>query len=256
MVLTPAGGRRRAPWGARVPWYVPSALRGTGSNARNARLRAAALGVAAVALAGVPAGCGSSSSPSGTALGADGAGTYHLRVVKAELPTRQRLGQTSLLRIGVRNTGKRTVPALVITTTIAGKQGESSGIPFAVRDRQPGLSQPERPVWVLAESYPKLAGSSQSAGAANADRTTFDFGPLKPGATREAVWKLSAVRAGRYTLLYRVGADLAGAAKAVGPGGVTPGGSFDVTISREPPDTIVTDSGEVVEIHGSARRAR
>ena len=64
----------------------------------------------------------------------------------------------------------------------------------------------------------------------------------------EAVWKLSAVKAGRYTLLYGVDAGLSGEAKAKTSSGVQPGGSFVVQIDQKPPETEVTDSGEIVEI--------
>ena len=35
------------------------------------------------------------------------------------------------------------------------------------------------------QSYPRLAGSSEPGGATTSNRKTFDFGPLKPGATTE-----------------------------------------------------------------------
>ena len=72
----------------------------------------------------------------------------------ASFPTEQRLGQTSLLKLGVRNTGKKTVPALTVTITIAGKAGQNSSLPFGVHDPQPGLAQADRPVWVLAAELP------------------------------------------------------------------------------------------------------
>lgn len=174
------------------------------------------------------------------------AAPHRLEVVTAEFPTRQRLGQTSLMRIGVRNTGERTVPALTVTMSIAGEAGQTASLPFAIHDPTPGLAQPDRPVWVLAEHYPKLAGSADPGGAEGAARKTFDFGPLKPGATLEAVWKLSAVRSGRFTVVYEIGAGAE--ARAETSGGVEPGGSFTARISEVPPDTIVTDSGEVVEV--------
>jgi hypothetical protein len=195
-----------------------------------------------VAVAALLAACGGSSSDANQP-----GGTFRVKVVTAQFPTEQRLGQTSLLRIGVRNTGRKTVPALTVTASIAGRAGQTSSLPFAIHDPQPGLAQPDRPVWVLAQSYPKLAGSSSPGGAGTSNVKTFDFGPLKPSATTEAVWKLSAVKAGRYTLLYKVDAGLSGTAKAEGPGGVAPGGSFAVKISSVPPNVVVTDSGKVVE---------
>ncbi len=203
-----------------------------------------AAGAAAAALAASVAACGSEpSSDVGEAAGA-----YRLQVVSAAFPTAQRLGQTSMLRIGVRNTGRKTAPALTVTISIAGREGQTSSLPFGIHDQEPGLAQPDRPVWVLAAHYPKLAGSRISAGAETSSRKTFDLGPLKPGATTEAVWKLSAVKAGKFTLLFKVDAGLSGAARAETAGGILPGGSFAVQISPAPPNTIVTDSGRVVTI--------
>lgn len=202
--------------------------------------------VAAVLSLGLAACGGDDESPSGDERRA--AGPFEVKVVRAEFPTRQRLGQTTLLRLGVRNNGEETVPSLTTTVSIAGEQGEGSSLPFAIRTGEPGLAQPDRPVWVLAEKYPRVGGSSESAGAENSSRKTFDFGPLKPGETVEAVWKLTASRTGSYRLLYAVGAGLTGEAKAETAGGVEPGGSFTVRITEATPETIVTDSGEVVEI--------
>ena len=125
------------------------------------------------------------------------------RSTAPSFPTEQRLGQTSLLRLGVRNTGEKTVPALTVTISIAGEEGEDL-LP-ALRDPRPAAgARPARPAGLGARGrrYPKLAGSSEPGGAATSNPKTFAFGPLKPGETVEAVWKLSAVRAGSYTLLY------------------------------------------------------
>jgi hypothetical protein len=197
----------------------------------------------ATALAVAASACGG--GPSSDAD--EPAGEYPVRVTAAEFPTRQFLGQTSLLRLGIRSTGRKTIPALTVDVSVAGKEGEASTIPFAIRDPQPGLAQPDRPVWVLALRYPKFAGSSEPGGAGTSNPRTFDFGELKPGATANVVWKLSAVRSGRYGLLYDIDASFGGQAKAVTAGGTEPGGSFAVRIVSETPDKVVTDSGEVVE---------
>jgi len=187
-------------------------------------------------------GGGEESSPGAT----ERAGTYDLRVTEASFPSEQDLGQTSLLRLGFRNSGDETVPALTVTISIGGEQGATSSLPFAIHDPTPGLAQAERPVWVLAATYPRLFGSSDPGGASTSNRKTFAFGAVRPGRTVRAVWKLSAVRAGRYTLEYRVGAGLSGKAKARTTGGVAPGGSFTTEITAELPETEVTDSGEIV----------
>jgi hypothetical protein len=227
-----------------IPWYVPAALGGHRTHAPRSRLRAATIGALATALAISIAACGgeSSSGPE------EEAGTYQVEIARAEFPTLQRLGQTSLMRLDIRNVGRKAVPALTVTVNIAGKEGEGASIPFAIRDPQPGLAQPDRPVWVLSAKYPRLAGSSEPAGATTSGVKTFDFGRLEAGATVAAIWKLNAVKTGKYDLLYDVDAGLGGQAKAETAAGTKPGGSFAVRITEAQPDTIVTDSGEVVEI--------
>jgi len=175
-------------------------------------------------------------------------GTFHVKVTEASFPSPQRLGQTSLLRLGIRNTGDRPVPGLTVSFTIKGQEGEDSSLPFGVSDPQPELAQPDRPVWVLSATYPRLHGSSDPGGASTSSPKTFSFGALKPGETTQAVWKLSAVRAGKFTLLYNVDAGLSGGAKAKTEAGVAPGGSFSTEITPRLPETEVTDSGEIVEI--------
>jgi hypothetical protein len=217
------------------------------------RLRATASGLAALAVAVLLVACGGGSSSDAN----EPTGTYRIDVTDASFPTLQRLGQTSLLRLEIRNPGKKTVPALTVSFTVASEEGVDSSLPFGVRDPQAGLAQPDRPVWVLAQSYPRLAGSTKPGGATTSNRKTFDFGPLKPGQSTAAVWKLSAVRPGRFTLLYRIDAGLGGGADAVTVGGVAPGGSFATEITAALPETEVTDSGEIVEIKpGKARSGK
>ena len=175
-------------------------------------------------------------------------GNYRIKVTDATFPAKQHLGQTYLLNLGIRNTGDKTIPALTVNVSIKGKQGEGSTLPFGIRDPQPELAQPDRPVWVLAAHYPKFAGSPANGGAETSNPKTFDFGPLKKGASANVVWKLSAVKPGNYTLLYAIEAGLSDASKAeTGGGGSTPGGTFAVKISSAERNTEVNDRGEVVE---------
>lgn len=219
-------------------------MRGLGRHCRHARLQAIATGFAALAAAALLGACGGSGPSSDN----EPTGTFHVKVTEASFPSKQKLGQTSLLQLSIRNTGKRTVPGLTVTFTIAGKRGVDSSLPFGVSDPQPELAAPERPVWVLAQTYPRLHGSSNPGGASTSNRKTFAFGEVKPGKTVRAVWKLSAVRAGKYTLLYRIDAGLSGKARAKTAGGVNPGGSFATEISEELPETEVNGSGEIVEV--------
>lgn len=209
------------------------------------RLRVLFACAATATLVGSLAACGGESS-SGDA--GEAAGEYPVKVVTAKFPTAQRLGETVLLRLGVRNTGREAVPALTVTISIGGREGRTSSFPFTINEPQPDLAQPDRPVWVLSAGYPRPVGSSKPGGAQSANQKTFNFGRLKPGDKVEAVWKLSAVKEGRFTVLYSVDAGLEGKAKAVTAAGAQPGGSFAVRISSVPQDTEVTDSGRVVEI--------
>jgi hypothetical protein len=219
---------------------------------RRSRRHALAAGVAAGLLAVSLAACGEESSSDAN----EAAGAYPVKIVTAEFPAKQRLGETTLLRIGVRNTGHKTLPALAVTIEVGGKEGRASMLPFGYRDPEQGLAQPDRPIWALAAHYPKANGSSERAGAETSSPKTFDFGPLKPAATTEAVWKLSAVKAGSYELFYEIGAGLNGTAKAETAPGTQAGGSFAAQITNVPPETEVTDNGEVVEIEGKTDSSR
>jgi hypothetical protein len=219
-------------------------LRGTGRHSRQTRLQTLAVGFAALAVAASLAACGGGESDASE----EASGTFEVKVNEAEFPSLQRLGQTSQLRLAIRNAGDRTVPGLTVSFTIKGQRGEDSALPFGVSDPGPEVAQPDRPVWVLASTYPRLDGSDQPGGASTSNPKTFALGPLKPGETTTAIWKLSAVKPGKYTLLYDVGAGLGGNAKAETDGGVSPGGSFSTEVTDRLPETEVTDSGEIVEI--------
>jgi hypothetical protein len=194
-------------------------------------------------------GSGESSSDSNEATG-----KYPVKIVTAEFPAKQRLGETTLLRLGVRNTGHRTLPALTVTISVGGEEGRNSTLPFGYRDPAPGLAQPDRPVWVLSARYPKANGSAETAGAETSTAKTFAFGALKPGKTTDVVWKLNAVKSGRYDVFYEVGAGLGGTAKVETAPGTQAGGSFATEITEVPPETEVKDNGEVVEVPRSASR--
>jgi hypothetical protein len=173
-------------------------------------------------------------------------GKFPVKIVTSSFPTRQRLAETSQLQIGVQNSGQRPLPALAITISL----DKNAVHPFSTYDPQPGLADPDRPVWVLENDYPKLAGSKQPAGAETANDKTFDFGSLKPGKTIEAVWKVTPVKPGTYHVDYQVDAGLNGKAKAVTANGGPATDSFTVTISSKPPTTTINDKGQVVEVPG------
>jgi hypothetical protein len=209
------------------------------------------VGSAVLALAALLAACGGSSSDSNQP-----AGTYKVAVTGASFPSRQYVGQTSLMKIDVRNTGKKTVPGLTVTVNIKGKAGEAARIPFSTHDPQQGLANADRPVWVLSATYPRVGNSSAPGGAETSAPKTYSFGPVKPGKTVEAVWKLNAVRPGKYTVAYSIDAGLSGEAKAKTASGAVPRGSFATEITTSLPETEVNDAGEIVEIQGDAGKQK
>jgi hypothetical protein len=216
-------------------------VRETGPQFRRARRIRSGVGLAVGALALVLAACGSGGPRQDVG---EPAGKFPVKIVTSQFPTRQRLAETSDLRLGLRNTGTRAIPALAVTISL----DKNAVRPFSIHDPQSNLAAPDRPVWVLEENFPKLAGEKRSAGTETANDKTFDFGSIKPGKTVQAVWELTPVHAGIYTLDYQVGAGLNGKAKAVTADGNPPTGSFAVKISSKPPQTRVTDSGKVIEV--------
>ena len=130
-----------------------------------------------------------------------------------------------------------------------------AGGSFSVRSDQPGLADPNRPVWILESGFPKLASHGEtraeldaapSAGAEAAQTDTFSFGPLEPGESKDIVWRVTPVVAGTYTVHYELAAGLNGNAKAVTADGGPVKGEFVVTVSGKPPAARVDDAGNVV----------
>jgi hypothetical protein len=199
-------------------------------------------------------------------------GNFPVQIVSANFPSKQKLAQNTDLTLSVANTGDQTIPDLAITiftssnastdesgsssTATTGTGTSSQEFPqaqgsFSVRSEQQGLAIPFRPVWILEEGFPKLAGQTASAGAEAAQTDTFSFGSLDSNETRDMVWNVTPVQAGTYTVHYRVAAGLQGKAKAVTGDGSVPEGEFVVRISSAPPQTRVNDAGQVVPIKPS-----
>jgi hypothetical protein len=180
-------------------------------------------------------------------------GEFPVDVAEARFPTKQRLAETSDLRLAISNIGEMTVPDLAVTIFTG---DEKASGPFDVRSDQPGLADPNRPVWILENEYPKLVtpglqpaefDDAPTAGAEAAQTDTFSFGPLAPGDTTEIVWRVTPVEPGTYTVHYELAAGLHGNAKAVTSDGSPVEGEFVVTITDKPPKTCVDDAGKVVE---------
>ena len=145
-------------------------------------------------------------------------------------------------------------------TTVGTDEQEQSVAegPFSVISDQPGLAIPSRPVWILEQGFPRLAGTepgpgppgeiAQASGAIAVQTNTFAFGPMEPDESIDMVWRVTPVQSGTYTVHYRVAAGLQGNAVAVTGDGSAPEGEFIVQITDAPPQTRVNDAGEVVPI--------
>jgi hypothetical protein len=203
-------------------------------------------------------------------------GDFPVQIVSANFPSKQQLAKNTNLTLSVSNSGDETIPDLAITIFTSSNASTSASSPsttgtttsgtttsaasqdlpqaqgsFSVRSEQEGLSIPFRPVWILEEGFPKLAGKTASAGAEAAQTDTFSFGSLAANQSRAMVWNVTPVQAGTYTVHYRVAAGLQGKAKAVTADGSVPEGEFVVRISSAPPQTRVNDAGQVVPIKPS-----
>ncbi len=249
---------------------LPAPLEESASTALAVRARKrVGIGLAAALMAVGVASCGGGERQDAN----EPEGDFPVQIVSANFPSKQQLAQNTNLTLTVANTGDKTIPDLAITiftssnastsesgSSTAGTETSTSpgggSLPeaqgsFLVRTEQEGLAIPFRPVWILEEGFPKLAGQTASAGAEAAQTDTFSFGSLAANETRSMVWNVTPVRPGTYTVHYRVAAGLQGKAKAVTADGSVPEGEFVVRISSAPPQTRVDDSGKVVPIKPS-----
>ncbi|HEX4110571.1 MAG TPA: hypothetical protein VHX88_20755 [Solirubrobacteraceae bacterium] len=152
---------------------------------------------------------------------------FTVSVVRASFPTTQSLAEHSQLQITVRNSGSSTVPNIAVTV---------NGLNY--RDAQPGLQDPNRPVWIIDQ---------EPVGGVTADTNTWALGSLAPGATTTFDWHLTAEQAGEHLVSYRVAAGLNGLAKAVDASGAPASGAFSVDIGSAPPQAHVNPATGVVE---------
>jgi hypothetical protein len=141
-------------------------------------------------------------------------GTWKVDVISASFPGKQRLAEQSQLRIKVKNFDSRAVPDLAVTVD-----------GFAMRQQGRELSDPSRPIWVVDTGPPN---------STTAYTNTWALGRVPSGQTRTFTWTVTAVRAGTYTLRFRVAAGLNGKAKARLPDGSVPTGSFIARVSEKP----------------------
>ena len=154
-------------------------------------------------------------------------GTFSLNVVKAAFPSSQSLAKQEALTIAVKNTDTRPIPDLAVTVDS-----------FSTRSQQPGLADPNRPVWIVDEG---------PTGGTTAYTNTWALGSVPPGATRTFIWKVTAIQPGTHTVKYRVAAGLNGKARAKVNGQDDFQGTFTVAISGKPAQsTVDPNTGKVI----------
>ncbi|MCO5315313.1 MAG: hypothetical protein M9938_04000 [Solirubrobacterales bacterium] len=193
----------------------------------------------------VATGCGGGESDQ---FPAEKPGRFPVEVIQSSFKPVQTVARTYDLVIAARNSGDRTIPALSATISLPGR---GSTLAFAYRDRQQGLAQDQRPVWVLEEGYPKLAGTVGRGGAETANRRTFNFGAVDPGDTANMVWRVTAIKPGRYRLAWELAAGLKPGVEAVTRDDTMPKGSFPVRIGNLARLTRVDENGKVVPLSPS-----
>jgi hypothetical protein len=161
-------------------------------------------------------------------------GQFDLDVTAASFPAKQRIAETSTLRLDVENTGDRAVPDLAVTVETEPGQDGQAPVAFGQSSDDPTLAASARPVWIVDKG---------PAGGDSAYTNTWAVGPLGEGQSRTIEWKLTAARAGRYTVAWRLAPALEGDV-SLGDGKTE--GEFDVAISDDPVPARVNEDGEVV----------
>jgi hypothetical protein len=225
-----------------------------GTTARASRGRASQVRIAiALALTGVLVGLSACGGDDEAARqdAEEPSGEFPVEIADASFPTRQRLAERSDLALTIENIGEEQIPDLAVTICLDSCTADGS---FSLRSEQAGLANPNRPVWILEQDYPKLLApgitpkeldDEPTAGAEAAQTNTFSFGAIAPGDEITPVWRVTPVQGGTYTVNYEIAAGLTGKAKAITADGSPAEGSFVVTIDTEPPEATVEPDGSI-----------
>ena len=204
------------------------------------------VGLGALAIAPLIAGCGGASRPA-AARRSDSPAHYPVALARVSFPAHQRLAQRSRLVIAVRNAGQRAIPD--VSVTIVNPSYGTSVQPFATYLQMTGVESHSRPVWVVDQAPGPCRFSSHATGPGGAvtpEPNTWALGRLPAGATATFSWTLSAVMAGEYRVHYAVTADLGYRPSAVLTSGAPAAGTLDVRIRATPQHETVSDSGAIV----------
>ncbi len=165
---------------------------------------------------------------------------YPVEVASASFPRHQGLAEHSEMRIVVRNVGDHTIPNLAATIEAAGGSGTETEA-FGYLSTDADLASRSRPVWVVDEG-PRNGDTAYA--------NTWAIGALRPHRAKAFVWRVSATRAGRYRLTYRLAGSLTGRSQLRLADGGVPAGSFAVEVTRKPREIRVTPDGRIVRLPG------
>ena len=175
------------------------------------------------------AGCGGGPSQDAS----EPSGTFHVEVTRASFPAHQHIAQPVALRLRVRNGDRAAIDNLAVTVETQGKPG-TANVAFGQHQLGGDLSDSNRPVWILDKG---------PTGGDVVTNNTWSSGPLRGGESRIMIWRLVAMKAGSYTIRYRVAPGLTG--KGTAARGRT-SGSFHVRIDDRPVPARVGPNGGVI----------
>jgi hypothetical protein len=204
----------------------------------------------ALLVAVVAAGCGGTTAKGSRQDKDEPSGNFPVAVEEASFPLRQKLAQSSTMRLVVRNAGDRRIPNIAVTVQCSSsKEGQDGSF-----DRQIGgqaNADKNRPNFVID----RIPGGERPAGRQELDPlerstayvNTYTLGPLEANRSETFEWRVTAVHAGPFRLCYRVAAGLDGKARAVAASGSLPlEQEWNGIISNVAPRTGVADDGETV----------
>jgi hypothetical protein len=193
----------------------------------------------------VVSGCGGSNEKQDAK---EPTGNFPVKVVSASFPADQSLAKDSTMEIVVQNAGQKTIPTISVTV----KCGAGLGGSFNTTTADTNAADTERPQFVVNKIptatervNPPLDPAPLERSSAFVD--TYPLGPLAAGRSATFRWDVSAVKAGKYKLCWRVNAGLYGKAKAVPASGGDPiSGEFQGEISRKAPQAKIGEDGTTV----------
>jgi hypothetical protein len=206
---------------------------------RGVRLPTLAAAAAAVAAVLAASGCGG-----GARLDAhEPSGTYSMEVLRAVFPAKQSIAKPTVFALRVHNAGSATIPNVAVTLDS-----------FYYTERYPELASDKRPIWVVergpgprAKPPVQTQEVSQPGGAQTVYVNTWALGPLARNGTKTFIWHVVPVKAGVWTVHYRLAAALAGGARAQLPAGGPVQGQLTASVAGIPPSTHVDpNTGRVV----------